>query len=221
MNKLWLATLLGFSPLPVEAATYRLAFDGRLSIVDGPDNGDLVVGDSIAAQFAFDTDLATYATTLPLGGGTYTIYESPLDNFLVRVGAYAYSGPARATIYYINDVWGGDGVVFAVGGLPGGPFDSFLTNLQFRFNGQGDVLDEDGILNGLPYDQLTPDFFAGFVGDNTSTRIFGTLNVSAMAVPEPGAWLMLVLGFGLIGSAIRAKSRSTFSLSFADCRTVT
>lgn len=221
MKKMLLATLLAISPLPVNAATYNLALDGDLYLVDGPDNGDLGVGDSISARFSFDPGLARYANTLSLGGGTYTIYEGPLDRFNVTVGSYHYSGPARAAIYYINDVWGSDGIVFGIGGLPGGPFESFLTNLQFRFNGPGDVIDENGILNGLPYDQLTPDFFASFIGNNSSTRVFGTLQVSAVAVPEPSTWLVLFIGFGVIGVAIRRRSRRPKALKLASTHAIT
>jgi hypothetical protein len=42
-----------------------------------------------------------------------------------------------------------------------------------------------------------------------------TLQISAVsAAPEPAAWAMMMVGFGLIGGAIRYRRRKT-TLSFA------
>ena len=64
--------------------------------------------------------------------------------------------------------------------------------------------------------KLTGTFAYSRVGfnDTASTRnvIFGVANVPG-AVPEPATWMMMLMGFGLIGGAIRRK-RQNVQVSF-------
>ena len=39
-------------------------------------------------------------------------------------------------------------------------------------------------------------------------------NVSVSAVPEPATWLMMILGFGFVGGAMRSRQRQTAKVSF-------
>jgi len=49
-----------------------------------------------------------------------------------------------------------------------------------------------------------------FTTNGTAQNVFGPAldNVSAVAVPEPAAWAMMLAGFGLVGGAMRRRERS-------------
>ena len=42
----------------------------------------------------------------------------------------------------------------------------------------------------------------------SGSRVDGSINFTAAAVPEPASWLMMVGGFGLLGAALRRKPRT-------------
>lgn len=56
--------------------------------------------------------------------------------------------------------------------------------------------------------EKTSDGSNGFFLDNIVTGMGG-------AVPEPGTWAMLILGFGLTGAAMRRRERKTLRLSWS------
>lgn len=58
--------------------------------------------------------------------------------------------------------------------------------------------------------------YASLLGINPATlRVSGTADPTG-AVPEPATWAMLILGFGLVGGAMRsAKRRQTATIAFA------
>lgn len=52
-----------------------------------------------------------------------------------------------------------------------------------------------------------------FSADPATSRTsfgLGLDNVSIAAVPEPGTWMMLLLGFGMIGGALRSRKKQNF-----------
>ena len=85
--------------------------------------------------------------------------------------------------------------------------------------------DADFDLSGVSY--LSPNF-RGLEDDDFATFAGNTLNVdftastpgdyirviSVAAVPEPGTWTMMIIGFGLVGSSMRRRSK-TRGVSFA------
>jgi choice-of-anchor C domain-containing protein len=55
-----------------------------------------------------------------------------------------------------------------------------------------------------------PSTMITFTTNGTAQNVFGPAldNVSAVAVPEPAAWAMMLAGFGLVGGAMRRRERS-------------
>ena len=54
-----------------------------------------------------------------------------------------------------------------------------------------------------------------FKVDPATNSVDGILdNVSIAAVPEPATWLMMILGFGLVGGAMRYRQRHPVKVSF-------
>ena len=53
----------------------------------------------------------------------------------------------------------------------------------------------------------TADFQSVLAGGRTQNGVVGTFAAPAGAVPEPGTWAMMLLGFGLVGGAMRYRSR--------------
>lgn len=101
----------------------------------------------------------------------------------------------------MNDSWDRDGIVIGFDGLPGGPFGSTFTNIQFQAR---DLIGTGGIANGLPLNRFATSFFGGFGGSNTSARVYGDLSIDG-AVPEPATWALMILGFGAVGYAMRRR----------------
>lgn len=50
-------------------------------------------------------------------------------------------------------------------------------------------------------------------GDNFGSITFDV--TAAAAVPEPATWAMLILGFGMVGAGLRARTKTKTTLSFA------
>lgn len=49
----------------------------------------------------------------------------------------------------------------------------------------------------------------------TNGAYSGTLNFAKVAVPEPATWLMMILGFGLVGGMLRSRRQSAPRVNFA------
>ncbi len=54
-----------------------------------------------------------------------------------------------------------------------------------------------------------------FTANGTSQGVYGPAldNVSILGVPEPAAWALMLMGLGLVGSAMRRRQRSTSVLA--------
>nr|WP_314447199.1 PEPxxWA-CTERM sorting domain-containing protein [uncultured Sphingomonas sp.] len=58
--------------------------------------------------------------------------------------------------------------------------------------------------------------FVGYADNVTATGAFGSRSFNfAAAVPEPGTWAMMLLGFGGIGAAMRRQRRANARLKLA------
>jgi hypothetical protein len=154
----------------------------------------------------------------------------PLGNFTtpVNVGEYVLTprhlGSADPTIQFINGIYTLGGTDFSSGS------DTFLT----RADGQAftlvsvDIGLVDGYTQGQGLGTVTVGYglngvanssalqtitfgstFAGITSidlDETVGPYYANITVSQPdAVPEPAAWTMMVVGFGLVGTAIRGR----------------
>lgn len=91
-----------------------------------------------------------------------------------------------------------------------------LDNGLFRIGGTGSVVPTARLLAQSYLDNLD-----GFNATGThSYRMLSAINpvnnqrqvfLAAAGVPEPSAWALLILGFGLVGGAMRSKRRQSFT----------
>ena len=82
--------------------------------------------------------------------------------------------------------------------------------------GPGQLFENSNITTGnVNWQKFTTSFVAGSTSTKllftnstpTSDNFAGLDDVSVSAVPEPAAWLMMILGFGVIGASLRSRSR--------------
>lgn len=103
----------------------------------------------------------------------------------------------------------------------GGPFDSYSFHYDDG-SSQNFLISSIGAGNDWLFFNLTANLAAG--KNLNGFSIFGTspgpaylddvvIDVGRLAVPEPSTWAMLTLGFGLLGGAMRRRSKA--ALRFA------
>lgn len=123
---------------------------------------------------------------------------------------------------------------FSVGLIsPNGPFNGFgnifgtglTTNPSF--DGIAGVSSQNiNILGNTPFTHSSIGFtalqsgsvrinFATNSNDNIGPLLDNVLLDISSSVPEPATWAMMIIGFGLIGSAMRRRVRQSVSYSFA------
>lgn len=193
---------------PLQAAVYPIDYSGNVTLIEGNASGsEIGHNDQISWKSVFDESQLSNPVMLEIGGGTYTIYNVILSNFSLRIGSFEFLGsPVSANLTFMDNSWGMDGIVLSVGGLPGGPFGSSFSNVQFQGRGSVNSIDNSGIGNGLPLSRFDTSFFAIFGDSNTSKRVFGNLTpVKSSAVPEPSSWIMLIVGLLVSGHQLRRK----------------
>lgn len=104
--------------------------------------------------------------------------------------------------------------------------DSFFGTNNFGNFNQTSLTDNGlGVPSGNPFTTASFSFTAGnsgalkfFFGTNSSDNIgilVDNIGLDISAVPEPATWMTMILGFGLVGSALRRRQSSTAIRSFA------
>jgi hypothetical protein len=155
---------------------------------------------------AFDLSGLTF-----IANGTVPAFISPYSaGFLSNSGPYeVYSGVTGPTNF-------GDGPQRLTTGIG----DSF----GFVGNG-GLVAVPNGYLSNTPLAATTT--FAGqtfsSLGATPGTYLFSTpadsitfnIGSAISAAPEPGTWAMMLMGFGIVGAAMRRRSKVRTNVSFA------
>ena len=176
------------------------------------------VGDFYAPEFVFSAD--TLAIIDSDAGGSGNIANEPSAStvmFFVNASnavlnvlngfdtgfSFFYSSSTAATV----NIWSGlDATGTLLGSIdlapqnttncsgdPNGTFCNF-TNIGTTFDGTAFSIDFGGTANQTAYDNIT----------------FGSATAGG-AVPEPATWALFILGFALIGGALRSKRRNSMT----------
>lgn len=160
-----------------------------------------------AAEYSF-----SYQSTISFFGappqtlqGVFTTSDTPVDRF-------------GETAFVITGISG------TLNGLPITGLFEIRNNPYYYFTTGGTFLDGSGVrFNAGRFTNVA--FFQPSVGPADQYRINGgggistlgnaTSSLVAAAVPEPGTWLTLILGFGALGFAMRRSAKVRASVAYA------
>lgn len=165
--------------------------------------------------FDFDSSTPTY-----VGGAVQTGSNSIGAQPIGSTGNYYTVGPVGAS----NS---GPGVIdlSAFGGLTTlsllwGSVDTYNTLTFLGFDGStvigsyvgGDIIGSDFGSQVLPgsnplvtFNFTGTDQAVGFLKMESTSQAFEIDNIAVQAVPEPGTWLLMLLGFAAVGASMRAR----------------
>lgn len=208
--------------VPASAATTLISISGTATTVNGTAAGnDIALGDKISLSVLVDRSTASLAAFGP--DPTQNLYSIALASFAGSVGSVILPKATQANLSYWNNRFGMDGITFVTHFGQAGPFGSSFANLQFGGKDfTQNVLASDSIGSGFPLSQMEGYFFLSYGGSAGYKHIFGTVSATAVdvpAVPEPFSWAMMLAGFGMIGSAMRASRRKRQPASVRTCTT--
>lgn len=89
-------------------------------------------------------------------------------------------------------------------------------------SGSGFSFSAGGLLGNIFYSSdLSTYLLFGSANDTTGLLGFGTFSITPVtdpgvpAVPEPGTWALMLLGFGFVGAAMRRQRRANVTVSYA------
>lgn len=136
-------------------------------------------------------------SSLNIGGDTIFTFTLPTPGKLRITDAFLIGDVFRLTI---NGVVLGPTSAPGAGANLGGDFDAAFAS---------------GYYSAAEYDLLAGDFTV--TGQATVSPFGGGaagLRVDTAAIPEPGAWALMIMGFGLAGGALRRVRRETVRVAF-------
>lgn len=214
---------------PAHAAVRIIQGTGTVTGIEtsrGVPTGSVAVGDVLRFRFAFDP--AT-AALLFSGGPSFQVFAQPMADISMTLGSYVFArGDNAATppvvllgtgfalfppvvqsepVFSQQFIFPGKplgNAPFAWG--PGGG-STFSLSSQFRADFMGAAPTPADIKS--PADAYNNRFTLA-VGDANGTvgYVEGRFTATLAPVPEPETWAMLILGFGMIGGAMRRRPRS-------------
>jgi len=136
---------------------------------------------------------------------------APAQSSIAFSDAGPLTNPFSATIDFTNSLAGN----YFVSLNTADPFTWFDTLTITPFGGGPAVLTYGGAstqnISLLPGSFGSGQYLLNFTGHTTQTggNLSGTLSFFQAAVPEPGTWALMLLGFGGIGMAMRRRRRTT------------
>jgi hypothetical protein len=165
------------------AATFEIDYHGSGSYNPfGPYHVEYV--EAGAGLFSLDTDVGAVDLSNIL---SFDFSTTLVETVSTGEGSWTY--PPQTVSYGLGDL-----VYFEASLL-----DGLITSYYFVT-----------AVKDQPYGDGSSVFFVGDTGQGVSILDFGAyptgpLTISPAAVPEPGAWAMMIAGFGLIGIAARRR----------------
>lgn len=205
------AAALALSATPATAATV-FGCGGGSNCVSGTTNVNLVNANDVTTGFGnvgIGGPLVTFTTTNPSGmdldaSGQATITSGATGTVLENL-AFAVTGGFTTAEFSLSPLTGGGPPQFftVAIGLDGGATQLFTTADQ-RFAIQA------GAGERITSVQITTP--TGGIGAFTQLRV-GTAAIAA--VPEPGTWALMLLGFGAVGSQMRRQRRRSQIMQLA------
>lgn len=225
--------------MPASAAVLEFSGSGTIDDVVGrlPTTGLAPIGELATARFNLDTS----ASSLYEAGVDYAVYDLSVTGVAAMIGAYTFTpntDPLFTPVLTIDKGFSFFGGIssqasYAVGfyfsDMPrsaGGenPFDVATgsrgtLSIQALFKAD-EIGDWDLSLGRLPDLSGAASQSFAYVNRDVATgrsgqlrgRFSGNFSSNVAAVPEPSTWCLLLLGFGLVGAAIRRSPRGTRAL---------
>ena len=156
--------------------------------------------------------------TAPHFTGSFTVYDQSIPNVAASVNgtpflAVPVDGQRFGQAYYNSDKaltsisfdWGTPDSYNTLAFISPGKGNAFINPIGYTSQVTGSnvtLVNGRATFNFLPTDGVTKVAFA------SSERAFEIDNVSATAVPEPAAWALLLVGFGMVGVSARRRSKA-------------
>ncbi len=194
-------------------------------LVDGVAFGERFAGQTLTANGVFDQIGGAPAGGLTLLAGTaghnFAFFESPAGKVLSGIGTAGFPvsdaiGEGAVSLLFASDQ---SEFGFRLAGGHGGN-----ANISF-FRSDGALI-QSIVLGNLPlmgaYGFARDGAFRDIRGisiwndDLTGIGLAGLRHDAGLPVPEPATWTMLIIGFGLIGSALRRRRPATIATQTAN-----
>lgn len=208
-----LAGLCLFSPVTAGAQDYRVVYDGSITSGSDPDNIfglsnlETLTGLTFSASVSYTTSVPGTRTTTNMSdrvaGGFNFDADQVVSSVLFSIGDHefsfspdfagvVYTSPTLLSTYDYDSLQNGLQVYFSPNGSSG------PSSFGIPFSGAG-----TGDIGGA----ITQDSFLD-AGQN-DIIYFSATRATVAAVPEVGTWIMLLLGFGAVGFALRRRERGS------------
>ena len=193
----FLPMLLGLAvATPGQAAVVTVGFSGTLSSAENnvyedpeiPSGNFFKVGQSFSGSFGYDTSSPAYLE------GDAAFFD--LQKFSIVIGGVDFSDRfIPRQIFRSSD----GGVSFSAGGADQGGGTSVDLNLGSLFGNYPTAGELDGKMASFRFDDYYP------LGGQVSGSALLNVEGATSAVPEPDAWLLMIVGFGVVGYGIRRR----------------
>ncbi len=219
MKSLLLAAALAFAPTAAQAAV-TINFSG-LTLPYQSDTSELGSYEVVTTSADITRSIDTEAQAV---SGSIVIDTTKIGPNQAVGPDVLYSGKNFVTLTFAST---GVTPTILKGALSEQSIDS-VNGLSFRLFDEAGTYGYTFLLAGIePLETsifdgiLLPDFtkasaliFVGFsdqdVGDTSTRRVSsGVVTTITQAVPEPATWAMMLVGFGLVGTALRRRERVT------------
>lgn len=164
-------------------------------------------------QHILKSAAAAFVLTLAATPADATVYMFELTgNKTADFSIDSAATPSISSTSVFGDQIGFDNVTGIFGGTSQTASISFGTSLFAQLNIVGTTLSftQYAFANGEPV------FNLGSFNLSSITSGPATITISAAsgAVPEPGTWAMMLVGFGAVGFAMRSSRRKRLSISY-------